>query len=417
MRARRRGLSAQYRFPETGTRFLLYPQARTVRGFELPRLVRLAARPGTIGPGPRDARLEVIDALHKAPYRAPGTGEYVWRPPYPRSKPRRRRVRPSAQGHFDHLVPGTPAFAAAATFAAAACALDVWEHYLGRLRFRLNPRQRRFELIPRVRRLGDNAYSGVGYVEFGFAHADPRQPYCENLDVVAHEVGHHILRAVLGPTPTGETALEHKAHAEAAADLVSLVVVLHFDRVVSHLLEQTRGKLYSENVASQIGEFRDEWSGRLGARTAFHDRRLEDVARARRKGDFHAYGRPFLGAAYEVLVEIYESHLVRRELISPRLARRSSRATARSRRSLRGAFAARFRLNPDGFGDALRDATADFARLLAAAWTATRGQPATFARVARNLVRADRRLTSGRYGRIIRHAFGERGIATGSRRA
>jgi len=388
-----------------------------VRGFELPRLVRLAAPPGAIAAGPRDGRLQVVDALHKAPYRRLATGEYLWRPPYPRGEPRRRPVRPNAQGHFDHLRPGTPAFSAAATFAAAACVLDIWEHYLGRrLRLRLNPRQRRFELIPRVPRLGDNAYSGVGYVEFGFADADPRQPYCENLDVVAHEVGHHILRAVIGRTPAGEAAFEHQAHVEAAADLVSLVAVLHFDRVVAHLLEQTRGKLHSRNVASRIGEFRSEWSGRLEARTAFHDKRLADVARARRKGDFHTYGRPFLGAAYEVLVEIYESHLVRRELISSRLARRSSRATARSRRALRREFGGRYRLNPDGFADALRHATADFARLLALAWQRTRPGPATFARVAGNLVAADRRLAGGRYGRVIRRAFAQRGIAARSRR-
>lgn len=388
-----------------------------MRGFEQPRLVRLAARPGTIAAGPRDGRLQVVDALHKAPYRDLASGEYIWRPPYPRGKPRRRPVRPNAQGHFDHLRPGTPAFSAGATFAAAACVLDIWEHYLDRrLRLRLNQRQRRFELIPRVRRLGDNAYSGVGYVEFGFAGEDPRQPYCENLDVVAHEVGHHILRAVIGPTPAGAAAFEHQAHVEAAADLVSLVAILHFDRVVAHLLEETRGKLYSRNVASRVGEFRSEWSGRLEARTAFHDKRLEDVAAARRKGDFHTYGRPFLGAAYDVLVEIYESHLVRRELITRRLARRSGRATARSGRALRREFAARYRLNPDGFADALREATGDFARLLARAWQQTRPGPDTFARVAGHLVAADRRLTGGRYRRVIRQAFAQRGIVARSRR-
>ena len=58
-----------------------------VRGFEMPRLVRVSGRPGTIAPGPSDRRMYVVDALNKEPYRDPDTAEYIWYPPYPRTKP------------------------------------------------------------------------------------------------------------------------------------------------------------------------------------------------------------------------------------------------------------------------------------------------------------------------------------------
>ena len=407
----------RFGFEPKGTRFLLYPAPRVVRGFQMPRAVRVGARPGAIAPGPTSRRLYVVDALNKQPYRDPGTGDYLWRPPYPKSKPARDPVPPDALGHFDHVRPGTPAFSAVMLYATVRSVIEIWEHYLGRrLRFVAPTGVRRLELIPRVTRIGDNAWSGDGYLEFGFAAKLRSQPYCENFDVVAHEVGHHILKAVIGKAPAGRREFEHKSHEEAGADLVSLVAVLHFDPVVAGVLDETRGKLYSRNLLSRIGEYRYRRRGRLAARPAFHDKTLRDVARARKAGDKHTYGQPFLGAAFDILVEIYESHLARRGLICRELARRSTRASAGADPFLRRRFAARYRLNPDGFADALRDATADFAAILALAWRKTRSTGANFSRVAANMVAADRRLFRGRYGRIIRRAFRARKITVRAHR-
>jgi hypothetical protein len=384
----------------------------------MPRVVRLPSPPGTIGAGPGDRRMCVVDAIGKTPYRDPASGRYIWRPPYPNGKPRERPVRPNSRGNFDHLKPGTRPFSAAAAYASVRSVLEIWEFYLGRrLSLVGKSGQRKFEIIPRVPALGDNAWSGEWYIELGFADRNPQEPYCENLDVIAHEVGHIILKHVIGPTPTGRLEFERKSHDEAGADLVSLVSILHFDRVVDAVLARTWGKLFSVNILSQIGEYRMGRSGRRAARLIFQNKTMRSVAHARRAGDKYLYARPLLGAAFDILVEIYEARLVRRGLIPEELAARSTHATARGHPAIRREFAASYRANPDGFAEALREATADFARLLATAWRMARRTGVTFSRVASNIAAADARLNRGRYRPIIQRAFAKRRIAVRVRRA
>jgi hypothetical protein len=190
------------------------------------------------------------------------------------------------------------------------------------------------------------------------------------------------------------------------------VTILHFDRVVDTVLRQTKGKLFSKNILSRIGEYRMERSGRWRAgRFFFQNQTMRAVARARRKGNKYVFARPLLGAAFDILVEIYEARLVRRGLIGQDLADRSTHATALGHPAIRREFAAQFKANPDGFADALREATADFARLLAAAWRTARRTGVTFSRVASNIAAADARLNRGRYTEIIRRAFARRQIA------
>jgi hypothetical protein len=404
--------SSRFHWSDSGARFLLYPQSRVVPGFEMPRVVLLPARAGAIGAGPEDRRMYVVDAVRKKPYRDLSTGDYLWRPPYPKRMPREQAVRPSARGDFDHAKPGSRFFSAAMAYASVRCVLDIWEFYLGR-RLSLVGRsaQRKFEIVPRVTALGDNAWSGEWYIELGFADRDPREPYCENLDVIAHEMGHIILKHVIGATPKGRLEFDRRSHDEAGADLVSLVTILHFDLVVDAVLASTRGKLFSVNILSQIGEYRMGKSGRRAARLMFQNKTMRAVAHARRAGDKYLYARPLLGAAFDILVEIYEARLVRRGLIAPELAERSTHATARAHPAIRREFAVAYEQNPDGFAEALREATADFARLLATAWRMSRRTGVTFSRVASNIALADARLNRGRYGDIIRRAFTRRRIA------
>src|SRR5262245_16552029 len=382
----------------------------------MPRVVRVSPKPGTIGAGPEDPRIRVVDAVRKTPYRDLQTGEYLWRPPYPKGMPREQPVRPGPRGEFDHLEPGTREFSAATAYASVRCVLEVWEYYLGR-RVSLvgRSRQRKLEIVPRVAAIGDNAWSGEWYIELGFAGGNPRQPYCENLDVIAHEMGHIILKHVIGPTPTGPLEFERRAHDEAGADLVSLVTILHFDRVVDAVLAQTKGKLFSKNIVSRIGEYRMDGTARRRAGRFFFQN--QTMPKARRSRNKYVFARPLLGAAFDILVEIYEAGLVRRGLISQELADRSTHATARGHPAIRREFAARFRTNPDGFADALREATADFARLLAAAWRMARRTGVTFPKIAANLLVADRTLSRGRYAETIRRAFRRRQIAVRARRS
>jgi hypothetical protein len=442
--------STRFRFDPRGTRFRIYQQASSVKGFAAPLTVYVASRPGTIGPGPADSRIRVIDAdgrrpyKWKLPYSDSAAGEPRWRPPYPPGDPRHPPLK-ARRGHFDHVRVGTRAFSAANAFATVRCVLEIWEHYLGRrIVWFFRDRQRQhLELIPRVET--NNAWSGEGFLEFGYflprrrgrRRRDPAW-LSENFDVVAHETGHLILKSVIGNPTAAKKTLEYRAHEEGAADLVALIACLHFDRVVARLLANTRGRLFSRNMLSRFGE--ESRGGQI--RSAFNSATIwsPSITAAEEQYEPHAFSRLFTGGAFDVLVEIYEQYLVRRGAIPAGLARESKSANAvaidrasppvthRRFQQLRRSFTVHYAKNPDEFRLALLDARDDFGRLLAKTWARTsvedfpgRDRPRgnerlPFAGVVANMIAADRTL-GGRYGTIIRAAFHRRGIspATGRR--
>ena len=156
-------------------------------------------------------------------------------------------VAPGPGGHFDHVTPGTDEFSAAAVFASVRCTLEVWESYFGRqIPWHFRERDPRLEVIPQVR--DNTAWAGNGFVEFGRLGG----LLCENFDVVAHEVGHCLVRSVMG-RPAGKP-LAFQAFDEASADLMAVVASLHFEEVVEHLMTHTRGNLFSTNILARVGE-------------------------------------------------------------------------------------------------------------------------------------------------------------------
>src|SRR2546427_697577 len=369
----------------------------------------------------------------KAPYADDATGEPRWRPPYPRREPRRAPARPR-RGHFDHLAVGTRAFWACHVFATVRCVREIWEHCFGRRLpwFFKDPDAPRLEIIPRAE--SANAWSSEGFLEFGYLLDRRRRPawLCENFDVVAHETGHLILKSVIGNPTNAKKTLDYRAHEEAAADLVAVVACLHFDEVVRRLLRNTKGRLFSRNLLSRLGE-----EGRRSQiRTAFNAATMwsPSVVRADAAYDKHGFSKPFSGGAFDLFVEIYERHLVRRGAIPAALARRSRSAVAtalaglareavhRRFRRLRRAFAEHFVGAEETFRQALGEARDDFARLLARTWDRTSvrdfpGRGPAYAGVVTNMLAADRAVTGGRYGEIIRKAFRQRGIVPSGRRA
>jgi hypothetical protein len=438
-------VATRFRFDPRGTRFRIYQQAKTVSGFGEPFTVYVASAPGTIGPGPSDSRIRVIDAVGRRPYRwklpysDSTVGEPRWRPPYPARDPRRAPLKPR-RGHFDHVKVGTRAFSAANAFATVRCVLEIWEHYLGRrIEWFFRDREHRhLEIIPRAET--DNAWSGEGFLEFG-CYLPPRgrrrrppdrEWLCENFDVVAHETGHLILKSVIGNPTASRKTLEYRAHEEGAADLVALIACLHFDHVVTRLLENTRGRLFSKNMLSRFGEERR----RTQIRSAFNSATTWSpaIALAEAKYDKHAFSKLFTGGAFDAFVEIYERYLVRHGAIPAGLARESTGATAiaiggaspssihRRFQRLRQRFTEHFTDNEERFRLALLDARDDFGYLLAKTWIRTsvedfpgRDRPrgnnrVPYSGVVANMITADRAL-GGRYAAIIRAAFRRRGIS------
>lgn len=383
------------RFKETGTRFLIHPQPRFLKGFRKPAVVYINAPPGTIKPGPRDDRMYVVDAVRKEPYAETGG-----RPPY--KGPHRSAVWPSAAGHFDRLRPGTRAFSAAAIFATVRCVLEIWEHYFGRrLEWDFRETYPLLELIPRVE--SDNAWSKYGYIECGFEDFWTRRSkaFCENFDAVAHETGHAIVHSVTG-IPPEPRPLQYRALDEALADLIAIVSSLHFDLVVNRLLRRTKGNLFSSNLISRVAEL----SQAQHIRNAFNDQKMSTVKWNPDADDYkYTLAAPFTGGAFDVLVEIYQHQLIRRGVIPRKLGDRAYTAARRELAAVQREFAREYRRRSKVFKEALLDARDYFGRLLARMLGRTSMRDPSYVGAVANMIEADAELSGGAYRGIIRASF------------
>jgi hypothetical protein len=298
-----------------GTRFRLFP----VFAEDMPpEILELPSPAGSIGPGPSDHALYVVDAANKAtPYDPPD-----YSPPYRGAG--LSPARPDATGHFDHIPLGTPQFLAAHLFGSVRHTLHIWEHYVGRRiewwDAEVHPRM---ELIPVV--AWANAQSGPGFIETGvWRNADgSQQPFALNFDVVAHETGHQILFSLAGVPPQASIGVPFLAFHESFADLMALVAVMHFPSVLDRLLQQTQGNLYVLNLVNRIGET----SAHTQIRLAANQTTMAEVADIRLAPDGtwidpsgqgrnqHWVAAPLTGAIFDILVEIYQDALVAEGLI------------------------------------------------------------------------------------------------------
>jgi hypothetical protein len=397
-----------------GIRFLVSPQARTVRGFRAPEVLTIDQSHGVIRLGPQDDSIYVVDAEDKVPYRDDSSGEYRAYPPYRGIV--RAPVRPGPDGHFDHLRPGTREFSAAALFATVRYVRAVWEHHLGGpLPWWFRYTYPRLELIPRV--ASQVGWSGLGFIECGFplvrGRPDRRDPYADNFDIVAHETGHIILKTLIGDPFSRRRPFEYRAHEEAGADLTAMLTSLYFDSVVDQLLARTRGNLFAPSTLSRMGELRIPRSPTEPAVRSLRNRETLTSARRTMEREGHAphhYAVPFAGAVFDLLVELYERNLTRRSLIPSALGRRSRNARGIEPHSITREFARHYQRAEAGFKDALLDARDTLGRLLARAWDATSPRGLTFGRVVANLIAVDRQLYGGAHTALIRRLFRAREI-------
>jgi hypothetical protein len=368
--------------------------------------VYLDSSPGSIDAGPADARIQVVDAVGKRPYFRNGVQRAT--PPY-RGRISGRRAAPDPAGHFDHIqpVPRTDReFSAAMVYAVIRCTLMVWEHYLDQpVRWYFRDQYPRLEVIPRID--SSTAYSRPGYIECGYD--DPRRrsgPFAENFDVVSHEVGHLILRDVVGH-PAYPEPVECRAREEAGADLVAMVTLLHFERVVKHLLDRTHGNLFSQNALSRIGEL----SRKRTVRRAFSDAAITTLTWDPNPDTFrYALAAPLISGSFDILVEMYEEALVRRRAIPRALAEASFDALGTALPEIQTQFRARYRDNAPLFEEALIEARDVFATLLARTWTRTSVHD-LFPQVARTMIAVGREMGGARLAGIVRECLAFRDIA------
>lgn len=286
--------------PSLGTRFRVHPQAPFIPGYEEPETVWISTPPGRVGIGPEDHRMYVVDPLiPKAPYQRPYFPPYTG-DSYPPAEP-------GPDGHFDHIPTYTRQFMAAHAFACVRRVLDICESYLSReVPWFFLPTYERLEIVPH---LGwTNAQSGYGFLELGEDDSrDEPVPYALNFDVIAHETGHLVLFGTLGVPERGSPSVEYLAYHEFAADFISLIGLMHFDTALDRMLRRTKGNLFVSNELDRVAELIDEHQ----IRKASNSLKLSDVGR-----EVHDLSRPFTGAMFDSLLEIFQLILLERGLAS-----------------------------------------------------------------------------------------------------
>jgi hypothetical protein len=366
-----------------GTKFRIFPAPRFLDGFSDPETIRVSVTPDRMLAGPADDRMFVVDAVNKDPY-----GGFN-RPPYTGQK--NAAVEAGADGHFDHLDVDSREFSCAVMYATVRRVLDIWQDFFGRrIEWHFSSVLSKMELIPLIE--WDNAQSGFGFLEFGFGRAitggiDRSRPYCQNFDVLAHELGHSIIFAEVGiPGSNLSATTDYGGFHESAGDLVAIVSTLHFESVVSHLLRNTKGNLFSPNELSRVGEL----SATRQIRVAFNDRKMSTVGT-----EPHDRSLPLTGALFDTLVDAFQRDLVDKGLITPTLARRSRNpaAPALEATSIQDEFDAAYAGNEAGFRQSLLVARDYLGYLLARAWSQISADFLTYDKVVTALLSADRTLT------------------------
>lgn len=291
-----------------GTRVRLFAQSHYVEGYEEPETVWLSPPAGSVGPGPADDRMYVVDPLYKnEPY------EFPYLPPY--RGPVHPPVEPDAEGHFDYMDVNTRDFVAVHMYGGIRRVLDIWESYFGRrIEWQFRPHFERLELIPILD--WDNAQSGYGFIETGFgpSQAGEAQPFCLNFDVLAHEFGHSIVFSEVGFDDVTVTS-EYLGFQEGTADLMALISAMHFESVLDQTLISSQGNLYAKNASNRLGEL----SNIAQVRVASNSRKLSEFVEG--WSDSHFLAEPLVGAVFDCLVDVYQDRLLRAGLIDSGVAR------------------------------------------------------------------------------------------------
>ena len=402
-----------------GTRFRLFPQVPLLHPGRPPQVVTISAAPGTIGPGPSDDGIYLIDPIGKrGPYgikAGPYGTPYLDLPPWRGAT--RRPVQPDANGHFDHIPPGSPEFERAHVFGAIRFVLGIWEGYLGRpveWHFARDFDRLEVLMLPDF----DNAHVGYGFMEIGSQRGPSGEilPFALNFDVIAHELGHLIIYGTLGvPQPETQRG-EYFGFQESAADMTALVSALHFETMLDDLLDETSGNLYTFNELSRFAEISASSEIRLAVNS------VKMSAFAAGWDDEHLLSMPLTGALFDLFVDMFQEELVASGLISREVAElaRVIEGNPGYETHIQAAFDSAYPDARPQFRAALARARDTLGYLLAATWLRLSADYFSFVDVGETLLAVDIAMTGGRHRREIVDSFVWREIghvAIGPRRA
>lgn len=387
-----------------GIRFRLFPQAPFLHPDREPDTIVIDAAPGSIGPGPSDGRMYLIDAIGKhSPY---GVGQSPFGTPFLDLPPWRGRtlrpVYPDADGHFDHIPVAAPEFERAHVFGCVRFVLDHWERYFGhRIPFHFERDLPRLEIVmlPDF----DNAHVGYGFMEVGAEHGEDGSvvPFSTSFDVLAHEFGHLIIYGTLGVPDPLRLRGEYFGFQEAAADITAIISSLHFPSLIDDLLTETRGNLFTFNELSRFAEL----SATQQIRIAANGTRMSEFTAG--WDDEHALSQPLAGAFFDILIDIYQEKLVERGLVPRELAELSREVELNPACDavIQPYYDAAFAGERAGFREALESARDTLGVMLAETWKRLSADDFSYATVGETLIGVDLDATGGRYRRAIFESF------------
>jgi hypothetical protein len=187
---------------------------------------------------------------------------------------------------------------------------------------------------------------------------------------------------------------------------------MHFDSVVSRLLDRTSGNIYLPNELNRIGELSETKEIRLASQSL----RLADVPDFRTSVDSlsqperHAMSLPLTGAIFDIFVDVFQLVLVRDGLISPELdALSRPEVSAADERLVQSGFDEAYKERREEFKRAFDEARDYVGRLLANTWRRL-SWDVTYGEVAAALVSVDGWLADGAGCDLIQESLLWRGI-------
>ena len=175
---------------------------------------------------------------------------------------------------------------------------------------------------------------------------------CRSLDIVAHETGHGILDALQPDWLLSSSPPQTGGLHEAFGDLTSLFLVLSQLDQVEFIVAETKADLHFRNIVAAMGEQFGSALGRPnGLRNLDNNLKLSEVS-----NEVHEISKVFTGGAYDVLSD---------------------------------AFTARRQPRTRDDAEVLYDVGRKMAALTIQAFAAAPSSAATFADVAREMIRID----------------------------